>query len=146
MLKTPLSSEGYFLEKHPKLAPLETNTDGIYICGCAQYPKNIVDTVAQARGAASKAAITMAKGKVIAESIVSVVSEDKCTGCGTCEILCPFGAISLQEDGKAGVTAALCKGCGLCRATCPEMAITASHFTNEQLMAQIRAVVEGGVM
>jgi heterodisulfide reductase subunit A-like polyferredoxin len=146
MLKTPLSSEGYFLEKHPKLAPLETNTDGIYICGCAQYPKNIVDTVAQARGAASKAAITMAKGKVIAESIVSVVNEDKCTGCGTCEILCPFDAISLQEDGKAGITAALCKGCGLCRATCPEMAITASHFTNEQLMAQIRAVVEGGVM
>jgi heterodisulfide reductase subunit A len=73
---------------------------------------------------------------------VSVVDEEKCTGCGTCEILCPFGAISLTEDGKAWVTSALCKGCGVCRASCPEMAMTVPHFTNDQLMAQIMAMVE----
>ncbi|MEE9150719.1 MAG: 4Fe-4S binding protein, partial [Thermoplasmata archaeon] len=142
MLKIPLSTEGYFLEKHPKLSPLETNTDGIYVCGCAQYPKNIVDTVAQASGAASKASIPMAKGRVKADSVVSVVDEEKCTGCGTCEILCPFGAISKREDGKAEVTTAICKGCGVCRASCPENAVMIPHFTNEQMIAQICAMVE----
>jgi heterodisulfide reductase subunit A len=142
LLKVPLSSEGHFLEKHPKLAPLETNTDGIYVAGCAQYPKNIEDAVAQANGAAAKASIPMARGRVKADSVVSVVDEEKCTGCGTCEILCPFGAISLTEDGKAWVTSALCKGCGVCRASCPEMAMTVPHFTNDQLMAQIMAMVE----
>jgi heterodisulfide reductase subunit A-like polyferredoxin len=129
LLKVPLSSEGYFLEKHPKLAPLETNTDGIYVCGCAQYPKNIEDSIAQASGAAAKA---------------SIVDEEKCTGCGTCEILCPFGAITKRDDGKAQVTSALCKGCGVCRASCPEVAVMVSHFTNDQLIAQISAMVEGG--
>jgi heterodisulfide reductase subunit A len=144
LLKVPLSSEGYFLEKHPKLAPLETNTDGIYVCGCAQYPKNITDTIAQASGAAAKASIPMAKGKVIGDSVVSIVDEEKCTGCGTCEILCPFGAITKRDDGKAQVTSALCKGCGVCRASCPEVAVMVSHFTNDQLIAQISAMVEGG--
>ncbi len=142
MLKIPLSAEGYFLEKHPKLSPLETNTDGIYVCGCAQYPKNIVDTVAQASGAASKASIPMARGRVKADSVVSVVDEEKCTGCGTCEILCPFGAISIRENGKAEVTTALCKGCGVCRASCPEIAVSVPHFTNDQMIAQICAMVE----
>jgi heterodisulfide reductase subunit A len=146
LLKLPLSREGYFLEKHPKLAPLETNTDGIYVCGCAHYPKNIVDTIAQASGAASKAAIPMAKGNVIAESVVSVVDTDKCTGCGTCEILCPFAAISRQEDGKFAVTAAICKGCGVCRASCPEKAISLPHFTNTQLIAQIQAIIGEAVV
>jgi heterodisulfide reductase subunit A len=144
LLKVPLSSEGYFLEKHPKLAPLETNTDGIYVCGCAQYPKNITDTIAQASGAAAKASIPMAKGKVMGDSVVSIVDEEKCTGCGTCEILCPFGAITKRDDGKAQVTSALCKGCGVCRASCPEVAVMVSHFTNDQLIAQISAMVEGG--
>jgi heterodisulfide reductase subunit A-like polyferredoxin len=142
LFKVPLSREGYFLEKHPKLAPLETNTDGIYVCGCAQYPKNIVDTVAQASGAAAKASVPMAKGTVVAESVVSIVDQDKCTGCGTCELLCPFGAISLDAEGKAEVTKALCKGCGTCRASCPELAITVPHFTNDQMIAQIHAMVE----
>jgi heterodisulfide reductase subunit A len=144
LLKIPLSNEGYFLEKHPKLSPLETNTDGIYVCGCAQYPKNIEDTLAQAGGAAAKASIPMARGKVKADSVVSVVEDEKCTGCATCELLCPFGAISKKEDGKALVTSALCKGCGVCRASCPENAITVPHFTNEQMIAQISAIIEGG--
>jgi heterodisulfide reductase subunit A len=126
------------------LAPLETNTDGIYVCGCAQYPKNIEDSIAQASGAAAKASIPMAKGKVKGDSVVSIVDEEKCTGCGTCEILCPFGAITKRDDGKAQVTSALCKGCGVCRASCPEVAVMVSHFTNDQLIAQISAMVEGG--
>jgi heterodisulfide reductase subunit A-like polyferredoxin len=142
MLKVPLSKEGYFLEKHPKLAPLETNTDGIYIAGCAQYPKNIIDTVAQASGAAAKASVPMARGTVTVESIVSQIDQDICSGCGTCETLCPFGAISENDEGKVDVTSALCKGCGVCRASCPEKAISIPHFTNDQLKAQILAIME----
>lgn len=145
MLRIPRSADGFFMEKHPKLGPVETNTDGIYIAGCAQYPKDVADSISQASGTAAKASIPMAIGKVKAEGIVSVVDKDKCTGCGTCEILCPFGAIILKEDGKAEVTAAICKGCGVCRASCPELAITLPHFTIDQLLAEIQAVSEEGV-
>jgi heterodisulfide reductase subunit A len=145
MLRIPRSADGFFMEKHPKLGPVETNTDGIFVAGCAQYPKDVADSIAQASGTVAKAAIPMSIGKVKAEGIVSVVDPDKCTGCGTCELLCPFGAISKTEDGKAEVTGALCKGCGVCRASCPELAITLPHFTLDQLIAEIMAVSEGGV-
>jgi heterodisulfide reductase subunit A len=141
MLRIPLSADGFFMEKHPKLGPVETNTDGIYVAGCAQYPKDVADSIAQASATAAKASIPMAKGKVKAEGIVSVVDEDKCTACGTCEILCPYNAIKCRDDEKAKVTVALCKGCGVCRASCPENAISLPHFTNDQLIAQIQAMI-----
>lgn len=143
MLKIPRGSDGFFLERHPKLGPVETNTDGIYLCGCAQYPKNIADSVSQALGAAAKAAIPMAKKKIRGEGIPSVVNKDICTSCGTCIVVCPYGAISKDEDGKAFVNPTLCKGCGICRATCPEKAILAPHFTRSELLAQIDALSEG---
>ncbi len=145
MLRIPRGADGFILEKHPKLGPIETNTDGIYVAGCAQYPKDVADSISQASGTAAKAAIPMAIGKVRAEGIVSEVDKDRCTGCGTCEILCPFSAITKREDGKAEVTSALCKGCGVCRASCPELAITLPHFTIEQLLAEIAAVSTGEV-
>jgi heterodisulfide reductase subunit A-like polyferredoxin len=145
MLRIPRSGDGFFMEKHPKLGPVETNTDGIYIAGCAQYPKDVADSISQASGTVAKAVIPMAIGKVKAEGVISVVDKDKCTGCATCEILCPFGAISKKEDGKAEVTAAICKGCGVCRASCPELAITIPHFANNQLIAEIMALVDEGV-
>ncbi|UCE75274.1 MAG: FAD-dependent oxidoreductase [Methanomassiliicoccales archaeon] len=142
MLRIPRGADGFLLEKHPKLGPIETNTDGIYVAGCAQYPKDVADSISQASGTAAKAAIPMAIGKVRAEGIVSVVDKDKCSGCGTCELLCAFGAITKKEDGKAEVTPALCKGCGVCRASCPELAIMLPHFTIDQLLAEISAVSE----
>jgi heterodisulfide reductase subunit A len=137
LLKVPQCGSGFCMEKHVKLAPLETNTDGIYLAGCLQSPKNIAETLAQGSGSAAKAAIPLSQGKAIAEPAISSVDEDKCTGCGTCEMICPYGAIQVDLDEmKAHVMNVLCKGCGSCSASCPEKAITMLHFTDEQLIAQ----------
>jgi heterodisulfide reductase subunit A-like polyferredoxin len=144
LLKTPLSSEGYFLEKHPKLAPLESNTDGIFICGCAQYPKNIVDTVAQASGAASKASIPMGAGKVLTEGIPSIVDDSVCRGCGDCIEVCQYNAITLEEKEKgrifAKINELLCKGCGTCSTVCCNGAIKPRNFTDRQIFLQIESL------
>ena len=137
MLKIPRSANGFFMEQHPKLAPVETNTDGIYLCGTCQFPKNVADSVAQASGAAAKAAIPMAIGKAKAVPITSLVDEELCIGCRTCESLCPYRAIRI-EDGKtvAEVVEVLCKGCGVCAASCPEGAVKIRNFTDRQLIVQ----------
>ncbi|MCK5561082.1 MAG: CoB--CoM heterodisulfide reductase iron-sulfur subunit A family protein, partial [Thermoplasmata archaeon] len=144
LLKVPQCGSGFCMERHVKLAPLETNTDGIYLAGCLQSPKSIAETLAQGAGSAAKAAIPLAQGKAIAEPAISSIDEDKCTGCGTCEMICPYGAIKVDLDEmKAHVRDVLCKGCGSCSASCPEKAITMHHFTDEQLIAQgIAAVTE----
>lgn len=141
ILKVPLGSDGFFLEAHVKLRPIDFATDGIFVCGTAHSPKDIPESISQACGAASRAAIPMAKRKISAEAIYAVVDEDTCTGCRTCEALCPYGAIKVDDVEKvAKVINVVCKGCGLCGASCPEKAITMQHFTDEQLMAQVRAV------
>ena len=136
ILKVPLNPDGFFMEAHVKLRPIDFATDGIYVCGTAHSPKEIGESVAQALGVASRAAIPMAQGNLRTAAIVSVVDESKCSGCGTCIELCPYNAIQKDETGIARVTAAVCKGCGVCGASCPERAITMQHFTNEQLEAQ----------
>lgn len=141
MLKIPLNSDGFFMEAHVKLRPLDFATDGIYVCGTAHSPKEVSESISQALGAASRAAIPMAKGRLRMAAITAVVDENKCSGCGTCIELCPYNAIRKDEMGIAVVTSAVCKGCGVCGASCPEMAITMQHFTNEQLEAQGLAVL-----
>jgi heterodisulfide reductase subunit A len=136
MLKVPLNSDGFFMEAHVKLRPIDFATDGIYVCGTAHSPKEVGESVSQALGAASRAAIPMAKGRVRAAAITAVVDEDRCSGCGICIELCPYNAITKDEMGIARVTSVVCKGCGVCGASCPERAITMRHFTNEQLEAQ----------
>ncbi len=136
MLKVPLNSDGFFMEAHVKLRPIDFATDGIYVCGMAHSPKEVGESISQALGVASRAAIPMAKGRLRTAAIASEVDESKCSGCGTCIELCPYNAITKDEMGIARVTAAVCKGCGVCGASCPERAITMNHFTNEQLEAQ----------
>ena len=136
MLKVPLNSNGFFMEAHVKLRPIDFATDGIYVCGMAHSPKEVGESISQALGVASRAAIPMAKGRLRTAAITSEVDESKCSGCGTCIELCPYNAITKDEMGIARVTAAVCKGCGVCGASCPERAITMNHFTNEQLEAQ----------
>ncbi len=136
------SADGFFLEKHPKLDPVATNTDGIFIAGCCQSPKDIPDTVAQASAAAARVLSVISKGKVELEATTSVVDEKLCSGCKTCLDLCPYKAITFEEAKKlANINEALCKGCGTCAAACPAGAIVSKHFTTEQILAQIEGVL-----
>jgi heterodisulfide reductase subunit A len=136
------SPDGFFLERHPKLDPVAAMTDGIYIAGCCQGPKDIPDTVAQASAAAARAIGTAMRGKIELEGNTAEVNEDMCAGCKTCIALCPYNAISYIEDKKvARVNEALCKGCGTCVAACPRNAIAAKHFTSEQINAEIEGVL-----
>jgi heterodisulfide reductase subunit A len=142
MLKVPLGQEGFFLEAHVKLRPVDFATDGIYVCGTSRGPADITECATQAAAAASRAAIPMAKGYVQAEAITSVVDETKCSGCGTCIQVCPYGALRKNDKGLAEVIVAACKGCGCCGATCPECAITMTNYTDAQLLAEAKASLE----
>jgi heterodisulfide reductase subunit A len=143
MLKVSLDEFGFFLEAHLKLRPVEFAMDGIYICGSARWPTDATEGISQAYAAASKAAGPLRMGFVKAEAINAFVNEDECSGCGVCEVLCPFQAIELQaRDDKrvSHVNEAVCKGCGTCGAACPSGAISMHHFTDEQVLAQVEAL------
>ncbi|MDP2900031.1 MAG: CoB--CoM heterodisulfide reductase iron-sulfur subunit A family protein [Candidatus Bathyarchaeota archaeon] len=142
MLKVPLDSNGFFMEAHVKLRPIDFATDGIFVCGTAHSPKDVGESVAQALGVASRASIPMAKKRVRTAAIMSQVDQTRCSGCGTCIEVCPYNALRKNEKGLAETIAAVCKGCGVCGATCPEKAITMHHFTDEQIQAQGLAALE----
>jgi heterodisulfide reductase subunit A len=147
LLKLPRSPDGFFAEAHPKMRPVDTVSDGIYLAGCCQGPKDIPDTIAQAKAAASSAMIPLSRGRVKVESITSFVQMETCAGCGICESLCAYGA--LARDARKGIMAineVLCKGCGACAAACPSGTMTLSHFTRGQIMAQIEALLEEEVI
>jgi heterodisulfide reductase subunit A len=143
LLSIQRSADGFFMEAHPKLRPVDTLTDGIFVAGVAQGPKDIPDAVAQAKGAASSAAALMAQGEVEIEPYYSVVVDHLCSGCRTCQSLCPFGAIEFDEFRKvAVVNPALCKGCGTCVSACPSGAMVQNHFANFQLNSIINVAVK----
>ncbi|MDL2246569.1 CoB--CoM heterodisulfide reductase iron-sulfur subunit A family protein [Methanobrevibacter sp. OttesenSCG-928-K11] len=139
------SADGFYMEAHPKLRPVDTLTDGVYIAGVAQGPKDIPDAVAQGSAAASRAAIPMSQGEVEIEPIVAANDADVCGACEVCIELCPYGAIGIEEDAgdeHAAINVALCKGCGTCVGACPSGALDQQHFKTEQIMAQISAALE----
>jgi heterodisulfide reductase subunit A len=136
--------DGFFLEKHPKLAPVETTTDGVYLAGTCQGPKDIPDSVAQGGAAAAAALSLMDAGHVTLEPFTTYIDQSKCGGCRTCEGLCPYHAIEMMElDGRmvAYVNEVLCKGCGACAAACPAQAAIQNGFTQEQILAEIDGVL-----
>jgi heterodisulfide reductase subunit A len=138
MFSISRSADGFFLEKHPKLDPVATMNDGIFVVGCCQSPKDIPQTVAQASAAAARALAAISAGSIEVEAATSVIVEELCSGCKTCSDLCPYNAISFDEEKKvSSINDALCKGCGVCVAACPSGAIIGRHFTTEQLMAEI---------
>ena len=139
------SADGFLAEAHPKLRPVDTAIDGIFLAGCVQGPKDIPDSVAQAKAAASSAAIPMFARKVTIEPLTAWVNEDLCEGCGLCIDLCPYGAPELVQGAKGGTRAhvieALCHGCGTCAASCPQKAIVTRQFTDEQICSEIQAAL-----
>jgi heterodisulfide reductase subunit A-like polyferredoxin len=143
-LRIPLGSDGFFLEKHVKLGPLETNTEGIFLCGCAQYPKDIPDSLAQASGVAAKVGILLARPYVTLDPTTAVIRTEMCRACGTCVEICEYNALSIvEEEGRkyAAVNEALCKGCGACAPHCPTGAIVARHFTDRQIETMIDSLL-----
>jgi heterodisulfide reductase subunit A len=132
----------FFIEKHPKLDPVATTTDGVYIAGSCQGPKDIPDSIAQARAASSRILATINQGTVDVEVTTAVVNEDICCGCQFCVKVCPYGAVSYNEEKKVSeVNEILCKGCGTCGSTCPSGAIRSRHFTDEQILSQIEGLM-----
>jgi len=136
------SANGWFIEKHPKLDPVATMTEGIYIAGCAQGPKDIPASVSQGAAAAARVLGKIQQKEMALEPIRASVIEEKCSGCRICNDLCPFNAISFHDDTRVSeINAALCQGCGTCVAACPANAIYGTGFNNEQVLAQIEGLL-----
>jgi heterodisulfide reductase subunit A len=136
-------ADGFFLEEHPKLGPLNTATDGVFIAGACQGPKDIPDAVAQASGAAVKALQLATRGKVEVSSTISRIDPDVCSGCQTCINLCAYSAIDFDERrGVSVVNEVLCKGCGSCSGFCPSGAAQVRHFNERQVFAELHGIMD----
>jgi len=147
ILRVPIGSDGFLLEAHPKLRPVDTPTAGVFLAGTCQGPKDVHTSVSQAKAAASSVAALLSKGKIRVESAIAHVNEDYCGGCRICESVCPYGAIEMKilSEGKisAVISEVTCMGCGVCGSACPAGAITMRHFTDQQLLAQVRSLLGG---
>jgi heterodisulfide reductase subunit A len=138
-----LGSDGFFLEEHPKLGPLNTATDGVFLAGACQSPKDIPDTVAQASGAAAKALSLSTRGKVPVPSTISWIDPYICAGCQTCIGLCAYSAIEFDERRNVSViNEAVCKGCGSCSGVCPSGAAQVKHFKKKQIFAEFSGIMD----
>jgi len=138
MFKLPVNDDGFFVEAHVKLRPIDFATDGVFVCGLAHSPKPVDEAIAQGLGAASRAVTFLSKGKILGDAIVSKINPKTCVGCQGCLEVCPFGAITYIEDRHiCQVNEALCKGCGACAATCPSSSVELFGFRPKQLLAQV---------
>jgi heterodisulfide reductase subunit A len=148
MLKIPLNEEGFFLEAHVKLRPVDFATEGVFLAGLAHSPKTISESIAQASAAAARALVIISKDAYTTESTIAEVDEDLCSGCGVCLGICPYNAIEQvikTIDGKekkvSHVLEAMCKGCGSCAVACPSGAIDQKGFNQKQITSMIDAAV-----
>jgi heterodisulfide reductase subunit A len=139
-LKIPISPDGFLMEAHLKLRPVDTQMDGIFLAGTVSGPKDISESVISAKAAAARASILMANKKMRTEALTAIVDEELCIGCGLCEEICPYGAHQIVES-KSKTIEALCRGCGACAAECPRRAITMLHYTDQQILAQLKATL-----
>jgi heterodisulfide reductase subunit A len=147
MLKVPLNRDGFFLEAHMKLRPVDFATDGVFMAGLAHAPKDIDESITQARAAAARALGVLCKKQVAVEGTVSWVDPDRCTGCGVCVATCAYAALELRELTRgsetvtvAQVNEALCKGCGVCAASCRCGAVNLKGFTDDQIYEAVSAL------
>jgi heterodisulfide reductase subunit A len=140
-----VGGDGFFLEEHPKLEPVSTATSGVFLAGACQGPKDIPDTVGQAKAAASMAQALTSLGEVEVEPMISGIDPDVCIGCQVCIGLCPYSAIEFDDRRRVSVVNdAVCKGCGSCAAYCPSGAAKVKHFTDRQIFAEIEGLLQSG--
>ncbi len=144
MLKVPLNADGFYVEAHMKLRPVDFATEGIFLCGLAHSPKFIDETIAQARAAAARAATVLSKTQLDVSPQVSYVDQSKCVSCMTCVHACPYSAPFCNTDGKGQIEAAKCMGCGICASECPARAIQLNHFVTDQFRVMIRTLFAEG--
>jgi heterodisulfide reductase subunit A len=138
MFKVPLTNDGFFLEAHMKLRPVDFATDGVFVAGLAHYPKPMDEAIAQAKAAAARAAVVLAQDAIRAGGVVAQVDAAACSGCQACVGVCPFGAIDYKvQENVCEVNQALCKGCGTCAANCPSECITLFGFSHKQIYTQV---------
>lgn len=143
LLKLPFNEDRFFMEAHVKLAPLDTSTAGVFICGGAHSPQNICEAIAQAQGAAARAATVLSKEYLLAGGVVAKVNPEKCAACLTCVRVCPFGVPRLIDE-RAEISALQCQGCGICASACPNRAIELEHYRTEQLTVKIKGMLSKG--
>jgi heterodisulfide reductase subunit A len=144
MLKVPLNADGFYVEAHMKLRPVDFTTEGIFLCGLAHSPKFIDENISQARAAAARAATVLSKTQLDVSAQVSYVDQQKCISCMTCVTVCPYTAPYCNKDGKGQIEAAKCMGCGICAAECPARAIQLHHFETDQFEVMIKQLFPGG--
>ncbi len=142
ILKVPLTSEGFFLEAHVKLRPVDTQSDGIFVCGMAHSPKRIDESISQALAASARACRLLSQDQIEVGGVVAKVNPDLCAACLICVRACPYEVPFINEDGVSEIDISKCQGCGVCAAECPAKAISLSHFEDTQILAQIDALME----
>jgi heterodisulfide reductase subunit A len=142
LYKVALNDDGFFMEAHVKLRPVDCATDGIFICGLAHAPKPLEESIAQAQAAAARAVTYLAKESIRVGGVVSHIDPTSCSGCKGCINVCPYGAIFFDDENRtAAVNPALCKGCGSCAAACPSEVAVLMGFSKDQLYAQIKSAI-----
>jgi heterodisulfide reductase subunit A len=145
LLRVPLNADGFFLEAHMKLRPVDFASEGLFLCGAAHAPKFISETIAQANAVAGRAASILSRKEMPVSGQIAWVDPDKCISCMTCVHVCPYMAPRVGIDNKAEVQGAVCMGCGSCTSDCPARAITLRHYANSQIMAAVDGLLTGGV-
>ena len=142
MLKVPLTADGFFLEAHVKLRPVDTQYDGIFVCGMAHSPKRIDESISQALAASGRACRLLCQDRIEVGGVVARVDPELCTACLICVRACPYQVPFINKEGVSEIDISKCQGCGVCAAECPAKAITLSHFEDVQILAQIDALME----
>ncbi|TFH30257.1 MAG: CoB--CoM heterodisulfide reductase iron-sulfur subunit A family protein, partial [Promethearchaeota archaeon] len=142
MLKVPIDENGFFLEAHVKLRPIDFANDGIFVCGSCKWPTNISEAIAQGLAAAARATRIISKSQVTVEGAVAEIDQEKCIGCEICVKICPYKAIYKDGEEQVFIQKVLCKGCGVCASSCPQLAIKMHHFTDDQVFSEISALME----
>ncbi|MFH1484601.1 MAG: 4Fe-4S binding protein, partial [Chloroflexota bacterium] len=142
-LKLPLTQDGFYMEAHMKLRPLDFVNEGMYLCGLAHSPKLLSESIVQARGAVSRAVTILSQPHLMVGGVISVVDQDRCVACLTCVRSCPFGVPKVNSDGVAYIEPAACQGCGICASACPRKAIKLMNYADEQVVAKTAVLCSG---